>query len=112
MVSIWRAPRNGKPTAPGRSFLPSTSSGSRGLHVNWLGLSVALTYDDSMDSTIERNTEYLPPSDDVSFSDGALRQFIREFRQHGIDVYLTLAFQASGAQTSARPVERWQLGDF
>ena len=82
-----------------------------GLHVKWLGLSVTLTYDDSMDSTVERNTEYLPPSDDVSFSDDALRQLIRELKEHGIDVFLTLAFQAYAAQTSARPVERWQLGD-
>ena len=83
----------------------------QGLDVNLIGLSVALTYDDSMDSTVERNTGYLPPQDDVSFSDDALRQFIREFGQHGIGVYLTLAFQSYKAQTSDRPVERWQLGD-
>ena len=105
VVAEWEADRT-RPLVP-----PEYIEWLGGLHVNWLGLSVALTYDDSMDSTVERNTEYLPPSDDVSFSDDALRQLIREFREHGIDVYLTLAFQASGAQMSARPVERWQLGD-
>ncbi len=81
------------------------------LHVDWLGLSVALTYDDAMDSTIERNTGYLPASDSASFSDGALRRMIQEFRSHGIDVYLTLAFEAPQAEAAARPVQRWQLGD-
>ncbi len=80
------------------------------LHVNWIGLSVALTYDDSMDSTIERNTEY-SLAEGASFSDDALRQMIREFRGRGIDVYLTLAFQAYEAEHAERPVSRWQLGD-
>ena len=80
------------------------------LYVNWIGLSVALTYDDSMDSTVDRRiTEYL--TDGGSFSDAALRQMIREFRSRGIDVYLTLAFEAWEAETAARPVRRWELGD-
>ena len=88
----------------------------RHLHVNWIGISVALTYDDSMDSTVERNREQVPAVDgfapqDASFSDRALRQMIREFRSHGIDVYLTLAFEAHRAENAARPVQRWLLGD-
>ena len=79
------------------------------LHVNWICLSVALHYDDSMDSTVER--VYSSDVDIRTFSDEALRQLIREFRYHGINVYLTLAFQAYEAQTAARPVQRWQLGD-
>ena len=82
----------------------------KGAAPNWIGLSVALTYDDSMDSTVERNAEY-SPSDGASFSDDAIRQFVREVREHGIDVYLTLAFEAFEAETAVRPVERWQLGD-
>lgn len=78
------------------------------LHVNWIGLSVALTYDDSMDSTVERDTE---GSESPSFSDDVLRQAIREFRAEGIDVYLTLAFEAHEAESAERPVQRWQLGD-
>ena len=78
------------------------------LHVNWIGLSVALTYDDSMDSSVERGTE---SSGSPSFSDDVLRQAIREFRAGGIDVYLTLAFEAQAAESAERPVHRWQLGD-
>ena len=82
------------------------------LHVDWVGLSVALTYDDSMDSSVERNRGHA--ADDVdaaSFSDAALRQMIRDFKGRGIDVYLTLAFEAHEAAAAARPVHRWQLGD-
>ena len=80
------------------------------LHVNWIGISVALTYDDSMDSTVERNREHAA-GEDASFSDAALRQMVREFRRHGIDVYITLAFQTYGAENASRPVHRWILGD-
>ena len=69
-----------------------------------------------MDSTVERNREQVPAVDgfapkDASFSDRALRQMIQEFTSHGIDVYLTLAFQTYGAENAARPVHRWMLGD-
>ncbi|MYD86223.1 MAG: hypothetical protein F4Y14_08615 [Acidobacteria bacterium] len=77
------------------------------LHVNWVGLSVALHYDDSMDSTIERVYSNV---DVPTFTDRALRQLIREFRGQGLDVYLTLAFEALEAETAARPVRRWLLG--
>ena len=78
------------------------------LRVNWVGLSVALHYEDSMDSTIERvySTEIRIPT----FSDRALRQYIREFKEHGFDVYLTLAFESFEAETAQRPVNRGQLG--
>ncbi len=80
----------------------------KSLNVNRVGLSVALHYDDSMDSTVERvySGVEIP-----TFTDDALRQFIREFRSHGIDVYLTLAFEAHEAEKAERPVRRWQLGD-
>ena len=81
----------------------------RSLHVNWVGLSVALHYDDSMDSTVERvYTEDVRTS---TFTDDALRQIIRELREAGFGVYLTLAFEAHEAEGAARPVRRWQLGD-
>ncbi len=78
------------------------------LRVNWVGLSVALHYDDSMDSTVERvySTDVRIPT----FSDRALRQYIREFREHDFEVYLTLAFEAFEAEESQRPVNRGQLG--
>ena len=79
------------------------------LHVNWVGISVALHYDDSMDSTVERaySQNLIAPT----FSDEVLRQLIREFRSAGFEVYLTLAFESREAYTSARPAQRWQLGD-
>ena len=73
------------------------------LHVNLIGLSVELTYQDSMDSTVERAED--------SFADDVLRQFIREFRAHNIQVYLTLALNDQEAAESERPAPRWQLGD-
>ncbi len=78
------------------------------LHVNWIGISVALHYDDSMDSTVERVYSGVDIS---TYADNTLRQLIREFRSHGINVYLTLAFEAHAAETSPRPVRRWELGD-
>ena len=78
------------------------------LRVNWVGLSVALHYEDSMDSTVERvySSEVRIPT----FEDRALRQYIREFREHGFEVYLTLAFEAFEAEEAHRPVSRGQLG--
>lgn len=78
------------------------------LRVNWVGLSVALHYEDSMDSTVERvySREIRIPT----FEDRALRQYIREFREHGFEVYLTLAFEAFEAEEAHRPVSRGQLG--
>ena len=80
----------------------------RDLSVNWLGISVALHYDDSMDSTVER--VYSRERQNPTFSDQALRQLIREFREHGFDVYLTLAFESLEAERAERPVNRGQLG--
>ena len=77
----------------------------KSLHVNWVGLAVQLYYDDSLDSTVER-----VPSIPYTFSDEAVRQLIREFRGHGIDVYLTLALNDHAAVQSARPAPRWLLG--
>ena len=81
------------------------------LHVNWVGLSVALHYDDSMDSTVERVYARDIGTSIPTFSDAALRQLIREFQSHGFHVYLTLAFEANEADTAARPVHRIELGD-
>ena len=103
-VEEWEATGKSGPLIP-----PDYIAWLDSLHVNWIGLSVALHYDDSMDSTVER--VYSADVDTATFSDDALRQMIREFRSHGINVYLTLAFQAFEAETAAHPVCRWQLGD-
>ena len=78
-------------------------------HVDWIGISVALHYRDSMDSTVER--AYSTNLNIPTFSDAALRQLIREFREHGFEVYLTLAFESHEAAAADRPVWRDQLGD-
>lgn len=81
----------------------------RGMHVNWVLISVALHYEDSMDSSVSRETDR---SRNVpTWRDESLRQVIREFREHGFDVYMTLAFEAHEAEVSARPLHRGQLGD-
>ena len=79
------------------------------IRVKWVGISVALHVDDSMDSTVERS--YSPDVAIPTFTDDALRQLIREFREHGFNLYLTLAFEAEEAYVAERPVARWQLGD-
>ena len=104
VVSDWEAGNRSGPLVP-----PDHIAFLKRTNVNWVGLSVALHYDDSMDSTVERVY-----SDDVeipTFPDEALRQFIREFKDQGIDVYLTLAFESMEAENAERPVRRWQLGD-
>ena len=81
----------------------------RSMHVNWVMISVALHYDDSMDSTVSLETgrnRQVP-----TWRDETLRQVLREFREHGFNVYMTLAFEAHEAERSSRPVQRWQLGD-
>ncbi len=80
------------------------------LHVNWIGISVALHYDDSMDSTVER--AYEPWRNVPTFKDDVLRQLIREFRALDMDVYVTLSFESHEAYSHPeRPAERWALGD-
>lgn len=81
----------------------------RSLRINWVGISVALHYTDSMDSTVQR--VYSPRVNIPTFSDRALRQIIREFRRHGFDVYLTVAFESHEAEAAERPVpNRGYLG--
>ena len=111
-IKAWEASGQTRPLIP-----PDYIAWLNSLHVNWIGISVALHYADSMDSTVER---VYPPeelsilSPDVqnpTFPDAVLRQLIREFRAHGINVYLTLAFEAHEAAAAARPASRWVLGD-
>ena len=104
VVREWDAAGRTGPLIP-----PDYIAWLKRLHVNWVGLSVALHYADSMDSTVERVSS--TGVDIPTFPDAVLRQFIREFRAHGLHVYLTLAFEAQEAETAGRPVRRWQLGD-
>jgi len=79
----------------------------RDLNVNWVGISVALHIDGSMDSTVEidhSEHRFVP-----TLRDDVLARMIREFRRHGFNVYLALAIE-SGAEGDY-PVQRWQMGD-
>ena len=78
----------------------------KSLHVNWVGISVPLFIDDSMDSSVERTNPAFG-----AFSDAALAQFIRDLRAEDIDVYVTLAIHDIEAAAAGRRVRRWQLGD-
>ena len=78
----------------------------KSLHVNWVGISVPLFIDDSMDSSVERAS-----ASSGTWPQAALRQFIRDMTAEDIDVYMTLAIEDYEAAMSARPVQRWQLGD-
>lgn len=78
----------------------------RDLNVNWVGISVALHLEGSMDSTVElKYSDALIPT----FSDDVLRKLIQRFRQHGFNVYIHMAFESGAA--GEHPVQRWQLGD-
>ena len=81
-----------------------------GLHADWIMISAALHYEDSLDSTVSRETgrEWQIPT----WRDESLRQLIREFGEDGFEVYLTLAFEAFEAyRHPLRPVGRGWLGD-
>ena len=76
------------------------------VHANWVGISVSLHIDGSLDSTVERVYEgtQIP-----TFTDEALTIMIDTLHQHGFSVYLTLAFDYD--DPIEYPVQRWQLGD-
>jgi glycosyl hydrolase family 113/type IX secretion system substrate protein len=78
------------------------------INTNWIGISVALHIDDSMDSTVERKyTGISIPT----FNDEVLINTISAFQQNGFHVFITLAFETQEAATATHPVSRWQLGD-
>ena len=104
IVEAWEDSGRSAPLVP-HDFIAWLKS----LHVNLVGLSIALRYDDSMDSTLER--VYSGTNSINTFTDDAIRQFIREFKEHGIDSYLTLALQSEANEVGIRPAHRWQLGD-
>ena len=79
----------------------------RDLNVNWVGVSVSLHADGSMDSTVELDYDehlFVP-----TFRDDALRELISTFRSHGFNVYIHVAIDSG--MGGEHPVERWQIGD-
>ena len=88
---------------------PSYVEYLKNTHVNWVGISVSLHVDDSMDSIVKR--KYSSNIRVPTFTDEVIRRIVHEYRQHGIDVYLTLAFELDEAREAARPVARYIFGD-
>ena len=84
----------------------------RSVQVDWVGFSVALHLEHSMDSTLERTYSGVRVQ---TFSDEAVRQIIREFRAHGFNVYMTLAIESFEQEHELdavkHPAPRFQLGD-
>ena len=78
------------------------------INVNWVGISVALHIEDSMDSTVERKYSGVGIP---TFTDENLVRTIRELKKNDFNIYLTLAFEAMEAEQAEHPVKRWQLGD-
>jgi Glycoside Hydrolase Family 113/Secretion system C-terminal sorting domain len=78
------------------------------INANWVGISVALHIENSMDSTVERVYSGV---DIPTFNEQDLINVIRTFKENHFNVYLTLAFEAEEAEHAAHPVSRWQLGD-
>ena len=80
------------------------------LNTRWVGLSISLTIDDSMDASVglcvqEQDGAY------QTFSDDVLRALICRLRQEGFRVYLTLAFeQLEDSAASGKRAKRWELG--
>ncbi|MFC1949179.1 CARDB domain-containing protein [Chloroflexota bacterium] len=78
----------------------------RDLNVNWVGISIALHVDGSMDSTVEFQYEGIPQA---TFRDEVFRKLIRAFRRHGFNVYIHVAFEAT--EEGEHPFARRHLGD-
>ena len=80
------------------------------LNANWVGISISMTLEGSMDRTIE---ECGSNEDFETFNEEELRGLIRALRADGFHVYLTLAFEDVGGddEPQGQQVQRWQLGD-
>lgn len=80
----------------------------RSISINWAAISVSLHISNSMDATVERVYENVPVP---TFGDASLTDAIRGFKNHNINVMLTIALETQEAAQSNLPVNRWQLGD-
>jgi hypothetical protein len=102
MGGNWGTNREATNTLPAEYF-----EYLRDMNVNWVGISVALHYEDSMDSTVERvYSGVITPT----FTDEFLKEMIQTFRRYGICVYLTLAFESNEAEEAEHRLYRKQLG--
>jgi hypothetical protein len=88
----------------------------RDINVNWVGVTISLHVDHSMDSTVEckytdKETDPETGVEIPTIPDGILRALIRKFKNHGFNVYLTLSFDILDAESDPNyPFARHQLG--
>jgi len=76
-------------------------------NVEWVGLSVSIHVDNSMDSTVELSYTATIPT----FTDVALTETLSWLKANGLKTYVTLAFELENPESMDYPVARWQLGD-
>ncbi|MFZ4454819.1 MAG: glycoside hydrolase family 113 [Bacteroidales bacterium] len=77
-------------------------------NVEWVGLSVAMNLENSMDSTVQLVYNGVEIQ---TYSDVVLAQIIQKLKSENFKVYVTLAFEMGEAEVASKPVARWQLGD-
>ncbi len=82
----------------------------KSIHVNWVGISIALHVTSSDDSDV-RPIYHNDPNSSVipTFTDAALTQMVQRLRDNGFHVYLTLAFEIE-PNLPDKPVSRGFLG--
>ena len=107
-VTTARPSRRGRGRCRSRSYRPITSLSSRTCGSTGSGSPSRCTTKTAWTALSSACTRR--KSGSRPFSDRALRQYIREFKEYGFDVYLTLAFESFEAETAQRPVNRGQLG--
>lgn len=78
------------------------------LNVDWVGISVSMHLENSMDSTVELKYNHVGIP---TFTDDVLNETIQKLKNENLKVYVTLAFELKEAENSEYPVKRWQLGD-
>ncbi len=90
----------------------------RNLDVNWVGFNIALSYEDSVDPTVDRRYDADIDMDAYgrhvinTIDDETLRTLIRAFRDRGFHFYITLAFDDCNLDAvPGKIAQRWQLGD-
>jgi len=99
----WGTTQNNLASIPGSYF-----DYLRSINASWVGISVSMTVEDSMDPSVE----ICGPNEDFqTFSNDELRSLIRGLKENGFHVYVTLAFEHMGDGPEGKRVHRWQLGD-
>jgi Glycoside Hydrolase Family 113 len=80
------------------------------INANWVGVSVALRVEDSMDSSVERAYTGWGQGVVETFTDDELSTLIGTLKTHGFRVFLTLAFEHKEADDPDKYLNRGMLG--